>query len=93
MKKIVVVAALVVSFLAPVQVHAAETKFTGAPLTNLESQGATINIMLLGVPARGGLYIQECVEAAAGAPIYLQQRSSAMDFKCSWCILSAHRCH
>ena len=66
MKKIVVVAALVVSFLAPVQVHAAETKFTGAPLTNLESQGATINIMLLGVPARGGLYIQECVEAAAG---------------------------
>lgn len=67
MKKIVVVAALVVSFLAPVQVHAAETKFTGAPLTNLESQGATINIMLLGVPARGGLYIQECVEAAAGA--------------------------
>ena len=67
MKKIVVVAALVVSFLAPVQVQAAETKFTGAPLTNLESQGATINIMLLGVPARGGLYIQECVEAAAGA--------------------------
>ena len=66
MKKIVVVAALVVSFLAPVQVHAAETKFTGAPLTNLESQGATINIMLLGVPARGGLYIQECVEADAG---------------------------
>ena len=66
MKKIVVVAALVASFLAPVQVHAAETKFTGAPLTNLESQGATINIMLLGVPARGGLYIQECVEAAAG---------------------------
>lgn len=66
MKKIVVVAALVASLLVPVQAHAAETKFTGAPLTNLDSQGATINIMLLGVPAKGGLYIQQCVEAPVG---------------------------
>lgn len=66
MKKIVVITALIVSLLVPAQAQAAETKFTGAPLTNLDSQGATINIMLLGVPAKSGLYIQECVEAPAG---------------------------
>ena len=66
MKKIVVVTALLASLLVPASAQAAETKFTGAPLTNLDSQGATINIMLLGVPAKGGLYIQECVEAPAG---------------------------
>jgi hypothetical protein len=66
MKKIVVVIALLASLLVPAQAQAAETKFTGAPLTNLDSQGATINIMLLGVPAKGGLYIQECVEAPVG---------------------------
>ena len=67
MKKFAVVVALISSVLMPTNAQAAETKFTGAPLTNLESQGATINIMLLGVPAKGGLYIQQCVEAAAGA--------------------------
>ena len=66
MKKFVFVVALVASLLVPVQAQAAETKFTGAPLTNLDSQGATINIMLLGVPASRGLYIQQCVEAPAG---------------------------
>ena len=66
MKKLVLVA-LIASLLTPVSAQAAETKFTGAPLTNVDSQGATINIMLLGVPAKGGLYIQQCVEAAAGA--------------------------
>ena len=66
MKKFVVVIALLASLMVPVSAQAAETKFTGAPLTNLDSQGATINIMLLGVPAKGGLYIQECVEAPAG---------------------------
>ena len=66
MKKLVVLTALVASLLTPVQAQAAETKFTGAPLTNLDSQGVTINIMLLGVPTKGGLYIQQCVEAPAG---------------------------
>jgi hypothetical protein len=66
MKKLVVLTALVASLLTPAQAQAAETKFTGAPLTNLDSQGATINIMLLGVPTKGGLYIQQCVEAPAG---------------------------
>lgn len=66
MKKFVVVMALVASALLPTNAQAAETKFRGAPLTNLESQGATINIMLLGVPTKGGLYIQQCVEAPAG---------------------------
>ena len=67
MKKLVVLTALVASLLVPAQAQAAETKFTGAPLTNLDSQGVTINIMLLGVPTKGGLYIQQCVEASAGA--------------------------
>jgi hypothetical protein len=67
MKKFAVVVALIASVLMPTNAQAAETKFTGAPLTNLESQGATINIMLLGVPAKGGLYIQQCVEATPGA--------------------------
>ena len=66
MKKIVVVAALVASLMVPVSAQAAETKFTGAPLTNLDSQGAAVTIMLLGVPAKGGLYIQECVQAPVG---------------------------
>ena len=66
MKKIIVALGLIGALLVPASANAAETKFTGAPLTNLDSQGATINIMLLGVPAKGGLYIQECVEAPAG---------------------------
>ena len=66
MKKIIVALALIGALLVPTSANAAETKFTGAPLTNLDSQGATINIMLLGVPAKGGLYIQECVEAPVG---------------------------
>ena len=65
MKKLVLVA-LIASLLMPVSAQAAETKFVGGPLTNLESQGATINITLSNVPAKGGLYIQQCVEAPAG---------------------------
>ena len=66
MKKIVLVIALVASVLAPSSAQAAETKFVGGPLTNLDSQGATINIQLSAVPAKAGLYIQQCVQAAAG---------------------------
>ena len=66
MKKIIAALVFIGALLVPASANAAETKFTGAPLTNLDSQGATINIMLLGVPAKGGLYIQECVEAPAG---------------------------
>lgn len=65
MKKLVLVA-LIASLLVPVSAQAAETKFVGGPLSNLESQGATINITLSNVPAKGGLYIQQCVEAPAG---------------------------
>ena len=67
MKKILAITALVASLLVPTQAQAAETKFTGAPLTNLDSQGAAVTIMLLGVPAKGGLYIQQCVEAQIGS--------------------------
>jgi hypothetical protein len=66
MKKLVLVA-LVVSLLSPVSAQAAETKFSGGPLTNLDYQGATVNIALSNVPAKGGLYIQQCVEAPAGS--------------------------
>ena len=65
MKKLVLVA-LIVSLLTPVSAQAAETKFVGGPLTNLDFQGATVNIQLSNVPAKGGLYIQQCVEAPAG---------------------------
>lgn len=66
MKKIVLVLALAASVLLPSSAQAVETKFVGGPLTNLESQGATINIQLSAVPAKAGLYIQQCVQAAAG---------------------------
>jgi hypothetical protein len=65
MKKLVLVA-LIASLLTPVSAQAAETKFVGGPLTNLDFQGATVNIQLSNVPAKGGLYIQQCVEAPAG---------------------------
>lgn len=65
MKKLVLVALLAV-LLTPVSAQAAQTKFVGGPLTNLDYQNATINITLTDVPAKGGLYIQQCVEAPAG---------------------------
>ena len=65
MKKLVLVA-LIASLVAPVSAQAAETKFVGGPLTNLDYQGATVNISLSNVPAKGGLYIQQCVEAPVG---------------------------
>ena len=66
MKKIVLVIALMASVVAPTSAQAAMTKFVGGPLTNLESQGAVINIQLSDVPTRAGLYLQQCVEPAAG---------------------------
>jgi hypothetical protein len=65
MKKFVLVA-LLVALMTPVSAQAAQTKFVGGPLTNLDYQNATINISLTDVPAKGGLYIQQCVEAPAG---------------------------
>lgn len=65
MKKLVVMA-LLAALLTPVSAQAAQTKFVGGPLTNLEYQNATINITLTDVPTKGGLYIQQCVEAPAG---------------------------
>ena len=65
MKKLVL-AALIAALMTPVSAQAAQTKFVGGPLTNLDYQNATINIALTDVPAKGGLYIQQCVEAPAG---------------------------
>ena len=65
MKKFVLVA-LLAALMTPVSAQAAQTKFVGGPLTNLDYQNATINISLTDVPAKGGLYIQQCVEAPAG---------------------------
>jgi hypothetical protein len=64
-KKLVLVA-LIAALLTPMSAQAAQTKFVGGPLTNLDYQNATINIMLTDVPTKGGLYIQQCVEAPAG---------------------------
>lgn len=66
MKKFVVVIALLASLIVPVSAQAAETKFVGGPLTNLDSAAATIHIALSNFPTKGGLYIQECVSAPAG---------------------------
>lgn len=66
MKKIVIVLALVASLLAPSHAQAAETKFLGGPLTNLEQQGATINVQLSAVPEKAGLYMQQCVQSTSG---------------------------
>ena len=65
MKKLVVMA-LLAALLTPLSAQAAQTKFVGGPLTNLDYQNATINITLTDVPTKGGLYIQQCVEAPAG---------------------------
>lgn len=65
MKKLVLVA-LVAALMTPVSAQAAQTKFVGGPLTNLDYQNAAINIALTDVPTKGGLYIQQCVEAPAG---------------------------
>ena len=65
MKKLVLVA-LIAALMTPVSAQAAQTKFVGGPLTNLDYQNATINITLTDVPTKGGLYIQQCVEAPAG---------------------------
>jgi hypothetical protein len=65
MKKLVLVA-LIASLMTPLSAHAAQTKFVSTPLTNLDFQGATVNITLSAVPSKGGLYIQQCVEAPAG---------------------------
>ena len=67
MKKIVLVLALAASVLVPSGAQAAETKFVGGPLTNLEAQGAVINIQLSTVPTKAGLYIQQCVQSTSGA--------------------------
>jgi hypothetical protein len=67
MKKIVLALALTASVLVPSGAQAAETKFVGGPLTNLEAQGAVINIQLSAVPAKAGLYIQQCVQSTSGA--------------------------
>jgi hypothetical protein len=64
-KKLVLVA-LIATLMTPISAQAAQTKFVGGPLTNLDYQSATINIMLTDVPTKGGLYIQQCVEAPAG---------------------------
>lgn len=66
MKKLVLVA-LMAALMTPVSAQAAETKFVGGPLTNLDSQGATINLTLSNVPTKGGLYLMQCVEGLPGA--------------------------
>ena len=65
MKKIAVVVALIASMVVPTQAHAAQTGFMGGPLTNLDPTAASVHIALSNFPKAGGLYIQQCVQAAA----------------------------
>ena len=65
MKKLLLVA-LIAALMTPISAQAAETKFVGGPLTNLDTQGATINLTLSNVPAKGGLYLMQCLEGLAG---------------------------
>lgn len=66
MKRILVVIAIIASFIAPPSAHAANTKFNGGPLTNLDSP-ASIHIALSSFPTKGGLYVMQCAEGVAGA--------------------------
>lgn len=66
MKKVVLVFALFASILVPTQAQAAQTGFMGGPLSNLNSP-ASIHIALSNFPTKGGLYVMQCVEGAAGA--------------------------
>ena len=69
MKKIVriaVITAMAAFALAPVQAQAAAT-IQAAPLTNLDSNNASVQVTIANFPARGGLYIQQCNEPVAGA--------------------------
>lgn len=66
MKKVIAVLALIAGLLAPTSVQAAETKFVGGPLTNLDSP-ASIHIALSNFPTKGGLYVMQCAEGISGA--------------------------
>lgn len=66
MKKLALISALFASILVPTQAQAAQTGFMGGPLSNLDSP-ASIHIALSNFPSKGGLYVMECVEGAAGA--------------------------
>ena len=66
MKKIIISIVLAASLIIPAPAQAAETKFAGGPLTNLDSTAASIHIALSNFPVKGGLYIQECVQAPSG---------------------------
>ena len=65
--KRVLLLTLLATLLMPVSAQGAETKFVGGPLTNLDFQGAIINITLSNVPTKGGLYIQQCQEAPSSS--------------------------
>jgi hypothetical protein len=52
--------------MTPVSAQAAQTKFSSGTLNNLDFQGATVTITLSNFPTKGGLYIQQCVEAPIG---------------------------
>lgn len=66
MKKLLIIAALLASILAPTSAQAAQTTFAGGPLTNLDSP-ASIHIALSNFPTAGGLYVMECVQGESGA--------------------------
>ena len=77
MKKLVLVA-LIAALMTPVSAQAAETKVVGGPLTNIESQGTTLELNLSNVPTKGGLYLMQCVKGLAGARPTLCNRAAEL---------------
>lgn len=62
MKKVTIVLALIASILVVPQAQAAEVGFVG----KISSSEVLIDVTLTKFPTKGGLYIQQCVQAPAG---------------------------
>jgi hypothetical protein len=73
MKKLVLVA-LVASLMMPVSAQAAETKFVG----KISSPEILVDVVLSKFPEKGGLYIQQCVEAPVGVRPTICNRSAEL---------------
>ena len=77
MKKIALAIALIASIVMPTQAQAAQTGFTGGPLTNLDPASASIHIALSNFPKDGGLIFKSALSLLQVADqLYVIARSS-----------------
>jgi hypothetical protein len=61
-KKISIVIALIASIMTSAPAHAAQTGFEA----KISAPGASLDVVLANFPTKGGLYIQQCVQAPVG---------------------------